>query len=153
MDLELTTQFESVLSKLAYSDDESESGWSFSLVDDYIIKFQPYGSLKADAYKLMAEGFFDLQLEYFKHADFLIFLFDFSNFKKASTEARLQIMKGNIFKEERVNIVIYGMNYFVSTLAKVISNRQGRLSHSSHTDKTTYLNHIRQHSVFGTSQT
>lgn len=124
MDLELTTQFESLLSKLAYSDDESESGWSFSLVDNYIIKFQPYGSLKADAYKLMAEGFFNLHLEYFKHADFLIFLFDFSNFKKASTEARLQIMKGNIFKEERVNIVVYGMNYFVSTHAKVISNRQ-----------------------------
>lgn len=122
MDFESTRQLEAVLSKHSYSDEESKSGWSFSLVDDYIIRFQPYGSLSIDGFVHLAQGFNELKLAYFKNAEFLVFLFDFSNFKKASSEVRAEIIKGNIFRDERINFAIYGMNYFVSTLAKVIIN-------------------------------
>ena len=122
MDFESTKQLETVLSKYSYSDEESRSGWSFSLVDDYIIKFQPYGSLNADGFIYLAEGFNELKSAYFKNAEFLVLLFDFSNFKKASSEVRSQIIMGNIFRDERISFAMFGMNYFVSTLAKVISN-------------------------------
>lgn len=122
MDLELTTQFESLLSKLAYSDDESESGWSFSLVDDYIIRFQPFGSLNTASFKKLVEIFAEVQQEYFKNSEFLVFLFDFTNFKKATSDIRSKIINSSIFKDEKVSFALYGMNYFVSTLAKVISN-------------------------------
>ncbi len=124
MDLELTKQFELLLSKLNFSDEKVQFGWDFRLIDDYTVRFQPFGSLNAESYRILEERFNKIQLGYFKNAEFLVFLFDFSRFKKASPDIRSQIMEGKVFKDERINIIVYGMNYFVSTLAKVISNRQ-----------------------------
>lgn len=124
MDLELTKQFETLLIELAFSDEEGRSGWNYSLIDDYTIQFQAYGSLDIESYKVLAECFKKIQLMYFENEEYLVFLFDFSSFKKATSDVRFRIMESNIFKDERVSIVLYGMNYFVSTIAKIISNRQ-----------------------------
>lgn len=124
MDLELKKQLESRLSKLDFSDEELQFGWNFQLIDEYIILFQPFGSLTTNSYKNLEEKFDELQSEYFKKAEFLVFLFDFSRFKKASSEVRSRIMDADVFKNEKVKIIVFGMNYFVSTIAKIISNKQ-----------------------------
>jgi len=123
VDLELTAQLEILLAKLTYSDEESESGWAFSLVDDYVILFQPFGYLNEANFKLLAKSFNKLRTEYFKNAEFLIFLFDFTNFKKASSDVRAEIIEASLFRDNRISFAIYGMNNFVSIISKVISKR------------------------------
>lgn len=124
MNLEYTQQLEKVLNKLSYSDDEQRLHWKYTLIDKSIIRFQVFGFINSDIYKKLARSFESLQLEYFKNAEFLVLLFDFSDFKKVTSEVRGQIIEGNIFKNERISVAIYGMNYFVSTMARVISRKQ-----------------------------
>ncbi len=123
MDLELTQQLKTIIDKLAYTDESSKSGWNFSLIDYNIIRFQPFGYLNVASFERMSKSFDILEVEYFKNAEFLIFLFDFTNFKKAAPEVRLQIVEGRVFENDKISIAFYGMNYFVSAIFKIISNR------------------------------
>jgi len=122
--LEYTHQLDTALDKIGYSDEKSKAGWEYTRIDESIIRFKPFGSIDLDIYKKLAKSFNDLQSEYFKNAEFLVLLFDFSNFKKVNSDVREQILEGRIFKNEKISFVIYGMNYFVSTIAKVIIRKQ-----------------------------
>lgn len=124
MNKELTQQFEDLLVTLNHISSKGDSGWNFTPLARKIIKFKPFGHLSNSGYTTMAKNFDILRAEYFKNNEFLVLLFDFSDFKKASTEVRERINEGKVFKDERINIIIYGMNYFVSTMAKIISSKQ-----------------------------
>jgi len=123
LNIELTQQLQTVLNKFAYRDDISKSGWEFTLIDNHIIRFQPYGLLDRYTYEILSEKLEELLSYYFEKAEFLIFLFDFAKFKKATSDVRSKIIEGRIFNNERVSFVFYGMNYFVSTISKMINNR------------------------------
>lgn len=123
VDLDYKNQVQSTLDKLAYSDKENNSGWKFTLIDQSLIRFKPFGSIDASSYQILINSFTYLNTEYFNHEDYLVLLFDFTNFKKATSEVRAKIIQGSIFRNEKVNFVIYGTNYFVSTIVKVISNK------------------------------
>ena len=123
MDIDLTHPFDTTLCNLAYSDDEIKSGWNFSVIEDGIIRFQPFGFLDESGYQRLVKSYEVLLAEYFKYEEFLVFIFDFTNFQKVTSEVRLRIIEESIFNDERIGLVVYGMNYFVSTIMKIIGNR------------------------------
>lgn len=122
MSLDFTQKIEKLLHDQKFSDEIQDCGWNFTLIDKHIIRFQPYGILNMDGYLRLSQSFFTIRKEYFAIEEFLILIFDFSKFKKASSNVRVQITDSEVFKDRRIIVVLFGTNYFVSTLAKIISN-------------------------------
>ncbi|MBN2236305.1 MAG: hypothetical protein JW729_02025 [Bacteroidales bacterium] len=122
MSTPFTDHVEKLCKELAFESEGSEIVWNFRFVEKYIIHFKPVGFLDEENFGIMQASFAKLVTDYFKEEDFLIFLFDFTDFKKATPKVRTQIIEGKVFANERITFVLYGMNYFISTMAKIISN-------------------------------
>ncbi len=126
MDIESTEEFRAFLEKNNFSHPKGESAWTFSYTGDYTLKVQIEGSLSQSSFLLLSRSFDEIQEAYFKKDDFLVFILDFERFIKAVKEVRTQILNARLFGDERINFVFFGMNYFVSTMAKIVSNQYVR---------------------------
>lgn len=121
MNLDFSQEFQSFLDKLSH--DSNETSWSFQYIDDFIVRVLFKGELNGSDFDSLANCFGKLQNEYFKQANYLIFIFDFTEFKKMPSDTRERLIESELFKNEKIDILLYGANYFVSTIAKIINGR------------------------------
>lgn len=126
MDLESVQKFKDFLEEYSFIHPKDESSWTYSYMGDYTLKLKIEGNLSQSSFLLLSRNFDSIQEEYFAKENFLVFIFDFSRFNKAVKEVRTQILNARLFSDSRIYFVFFGMNYFVSTMAKVLSNQYVR---------------------------
>lgn len=123
MTAEFKENLQLLVEKYQFHSLETESGWTFTIIDEHTLLFSPYGNLIMEEYTELVKAFTAIIKAYHQHSGYLVFLADFSKFKKSAPDVRARIIEARMFRDESIRFIFYGMNYFVSTIAKVIGNK------------------------------